>query len=452
MPAQPVRGGPAIWAGPECSFLAVGGRLCDQLALTGHDGRPDDIERLASLGISAARYPVLWGRDRGTGEATDWRWAGDRLERLAAAGIAPVVGLLHHGFGPADTDPLDPAWPAAFGRYAGEVARRFPEVTAFLPINEPLTTARFGGLYGWWPPYARDPAVFARLLLAQAVGWLEAARAIRAVRPGARLLVNEDVGRVFGTDALATTIAERNERRWLTFDLVTGRVGRDHPWWRILAIDRRARADLDRLRREPEPPDILGIDHYVTSDRFLDDRLDRYPDWTHAEEGGLAYVDVELVRVAGYPVDGFARALDDTWTRYGLPVALTEVQLAGEPDDQVGWWIEAWSEASRALAAGIPVVAVTAWSAFGAYDWSTMLRVARGTYEGGAFTLAGVTAGSAPTWTPVADAIRATARIAAGLDGTDRREPLPRRRGWWRHDDRVLYDPLAPAPRRRRAA
>ena len=96
-------------------------------------------------------------------------------------------------------DPLDPAWPAAFGRYAREVARRFPSVADFLPINEPLTTARFAGLYGWWPPYGRDAGTFARLLLAQAEAYLEAARAIRSVRPDARLFVNEDLGRSFGS-------------------------------------------------------------------------------------------------------------------------------------------------------------------------------------------------------------------------------------------------------------
>ena len=68
---------PGVWAGPECAFLTVGEWACDQLALTGHDRRVDDIDRLAALGISGVRYPVLWGRDGGTGEATDWGWAED---------------------------------------------------------------------------------------------------------------------------------------------------------------------------------------------------------------------------------------------------------------------------------------------------------------------------------------------------------------------------------------
>jgi dTDP-4-dehydrorhamnose reductase len=88
---------PAVWAGVEPSYLTIAGRRRDQLAETGHAERLSDIDRLAALGISAARYPVLWGRG---GPSADWEWAGARLDRLTALGIEPIVGLLHHGWGP----------------------------------------------------------------------------------------------------------------------------------------------------------------------------------------------------------------------------------------------------------------------------------------------------------------------------------------------------------------
>jgi dTDP-4-dehydrorhamnose reductase len=418
-----------VWAGPECSYLTVGDRLWDQLALTGHARRSGDPARLASLGVSGVRYPVLWGRSSGRRAATDWRWAASRVARLVDLGTEPIVGLLHHGFGPTGADPLDPGWPAAFGRYARRVAERLPAVRSFLPINEPLTTARFGGLYGWWPPYARDPGVFAALLVAHAEAYLEAARAIRAVRPDARLIVNEDIGTTFSTPSLAELAELHNERRWLTFDLVTGRVGRWHPLRSSLAGTRERRRILDRLHAEPEPPDVLGVDHYATSDRFLDERLERYPGHAHAHDDGRSYATVEMARVAGRPVDGFDLAIRETWRRYGIPVALTEVQLAGEPIDQVAWWHEAWSAASCSAGDGIPIVAVTAWSTFGAYDWGSILRRPESVYEAGCFELPGR---GRPRRTPLADAVALTAR---GIDPRD--PPL----GWWRRPERVLYDP-----------
>ncbi len=420
---------PSVWVGPECSFLTVGDWACDQLALTGHDRRIEDLDLLAELGATGIRLPVLWGRGSG-GRSTDWRWAEARVRRAVDLGLTPLLGLLHHGFGPAGHDPLGPDWPAAFGRFAGAVAARLPAET-FLPINEPLTTARFGALYGWWSPYARDPSIFASLLLAECRAWLEAARAIRAVRPAALLLVNEDVGRTVGTPGVASIVAHHNERRWLTFDLLTGRVDPSHPIWRRLALTREHRRTLDLLRREPIAPDVLGLDHYVTSDRFLDDRLDRYPDHTHALDGVAQYADVELARVGGEPMEGFTAAIRDAWERYGLPVALTEVQLAGEPHDQAAWWREAWTAADRSVADGIPVVAVTAWSTFGAYDWSSLLRRPCGAYEPGCFD---VSQGGTPRRTALADVVATTARGA--------REGAELVGGWWRRDDRALY-PLA---------
>jgi dTDP-4-dehydrorhamnose reductase len=52
---------------------------------------------------------VLWERTApGTLEDADWTWPDARLAALRAIGIAPIVGLLHHGSGPRYTNLLDP--------------------------------------------------------------------------------------------------------------------------------------------------------------------------------------------------------------------------------------------------------------------------------------------------------------------------------------------------------
>jgi dTDP-4-dehydrorhamnose reductase len=419
-----------VWAGPECSWLQVGEWACDQLALTGHAERFGDLDLLADLGVRAVRYPVLWGRSDEPGEATDWAWAERRLGRLDELGIRPIVGLLHHGFGPAGLDPLDRAWPAAFGRYAAEVARRYPSVRDFLPINEPLATARFAGLYGWWPPYGRDPGTFGRLMLAQAEAYHAAAQAIRSIRPDGRLLANEDVGLSVGGRGCEPRARRHSERRWLGLDLVSGHVDETHPWWFLAAGSRRARRVLDVLRREPQPPDVLGIDYYVTSDRYLDARLSCFPPEYHGADEEGAYADVEVARVSGVELGGFEARIRETWARYELPVALTEVHLAGEPEDQVAWWAEAVDAARRASLRGIPVIGLTAWSTFGAMDWSSILRNPCGSYATGCFDITG---GGEPRLTRLGEAVRATA-LGERVAGSP---------GWWRRPERALYDPGA---------
>src|SRR5215213_905302 len=108
----------------------------------------------------------LWGGMECTvGEeagAYDWRWSDQRLARLRDLGITPIVGLLHHGSGPRWTSLTDPAFPERLAAYAGAVAARYPWVQDYTPLNEPLTTARFSGLYGHWYPHGDDDATFVR--------------------------------------------------------------------------------------------------------------------------------------------------------------------------------------------------------------------------------------------------------------------------------------------------
>jgi dTDP-4-dehydrorhamnose reductase len=436
---------PEVWAGIECTRVRIGRRRADQLDLTGHRERIADIDLVASLGVTAIRYPVLWEHVAPNGlERADWRWTDERMERLRSHGIRPIVGLLHHGSGPRGMSMLHPRFVAAFANYARAVAQRYPWVTEFIPINEPLTTARFGGLYGWWQPHQASREMCARLLLVQCAAIRAAARAIREVNPGASIIVNEDVGRTFATPPLADLAAHLNERRWLTWDVLFGRVNGRHPMYAWLAGTVENTILLRDLTDDPCRPDILGVDHYVTSDRFLDHRVNSYiPERRGA--GDAPYVDVEACRVPGVPTRSVTRAIRDTWVRYRAPMALTEISLAGDAHDQVAWWNEAWRAASSARASGIDIRAVTAWALFGAVDWHCLMRRPEGIYEPGPFDVRL----SPPATRPVAAAIAAAARLsgsrraereAAAADAwifeSNAENAATRPTGWWTRRDR----------------
>src|SRR5690242_13810998 len=127
-----------MWGGVECSVARLGEEFVDETILTGHEHRPEDIERFASLGIKAIRYPVLWERIAPNGlDRADWRWTDDRLARLRTAGIRPIAGLLHHGNGPRPFDLTSPDFAANFAEFAGQVAARYPWLDAYTPVNEP---------------------------------------------------------------------------------------------------------------------------------------------------------------------------------------------------------------------------------------------------------------------------------------------------------------------------
>lgn len=422
-----------LWAGLECTVNRVGDEYFDQLERSCHTIRLLDIDRLADLGVKAIRYPILWERTAPDGlESIDWSWADERLHRLHARNVTPIVGLLHHGSGPRYTSLTDFDFPEKLADFARVVARRYPWVSTYTPINEPLTTARFSALYGHWYPHARDPLTFARAFLLQCRGIVLAMRAIRETNPDAKLLQTEDLGKTFSTLTLSYQAEFENERRWLTYDLLTSRVSPGHAMWDYFLWLGIKKNELQWFIDNPCPPDLIGINHYVTSERFLDERLARYPKSSHGGNGRHAYADVEAVRVCAGGVAGPGVLLSETWERYGLPMAITEAHLGCTREEQLRWLNTVWHAAQEARRKQIDVRAVTAWSAFGAYDWNSLLTRDDGHYEPGIFDLRS----PGPRPTALAQMVHTLAQ------GEEFDHPVLDSPGWWQRLDRLRYPPV----------
>src|SRR3954468_18203537 len=419
-----------LWGGIECTVNRVGDRYMDQVVRTGHQQRLDDLDRFADLGIKALRYPVLWERVVPTDPAQpDWSWTDERLARMRELGIRPIVGLCHHGSGPRWTGLLDPEFPHHLARFARAVSERYPWVDAFTPVNEPLTTARFAALYGHWHPHAHDERQMVRALVHQCRAVQLAMREIRLVNPGAQLVQTEDLGRVWSTPPLRYQADYENERRWLSLDLLCGRVTEKHPLWQHLWWLGLTRQELDPFREQPCPPDVIGGNYYVTSERFLDHRRHRYPPVTHGGNGRDAYADVETVRVLADWSPSPARLLEEVWQRYHRPVAITEAHLGSTLNEQVRWLSQVWQEATRPQESGVDIRAVTIWSLLGAWDWHCLVTRDEGIYEAGVFDIRG----AKPRPTDLANLVHHLA------NGGTPPESFLGRAGWWNHPDRLLY-------------
>jgi dTDP-4-dehydrorhamnose reductase len=419
-----------LWAGTECTVNRVGDEFFDQLERTGHANRVSDLDLFAQLGIKAMRYPVLWERTAPNGpQQAEWSWADERLERLRELGIRPIVGLVHHGSGPRHTSLIDPAFPEGLAEFARAVAERYPWVDSYTPVNEPLTTARFSGMYGHWYPHGRDNLTFARALLTQCRAVVLAMRAIREVNPAAQLVQTDDLGKTFSTPMLAYQAELENERRWLTFDLLCGRLVRNHPMWQYLHQAGIDESELEWFLENPCPPDVIGINHYLSSERFLDEHLERYPEDSHGGNEKHRYADVLAVRVCANGVAGPRVLLQETWERYQLPIAVTEAHNGCTREEQMRWFMEVWQGAQSARDDGADVRAVTAWSLLGAYDWNTLVTSASGHYEPGVFDLRG----PRPRPTAMADMLR---DLATGREPS---HPVLAAPGWWRHPKRLIY-------------
>jgi dTDP-4-dehydrorhamnose reductase len=379
---------PELWGGIECTINRVGAEYKDQLDYSGHYKRRGDIEAFASLGIKVLRYPVLWEKHQpAKNTGIDWRWSDQQLNSIRSSGIKPIAGLLHHGSGPSFTSLYDPEFPYLFAAYAYEVANRYPWIGYYTPVNEPLTTARFSGLYGLWYPHHRNETSFYKMLLNQLKGTVLAMEAIRSVNPSAHLIQTEDLGKTHSTPLLSYQAAFENGRRLLTFDILTGRLVPGHPHYDYLLGCGITNEELQFFQHHPCEPAILGLNYYITSERWLDEDVGKYHHHTHGGNGRHTYADTEVVRANNPARAGFKNLAAEVWHRYRIPLAVTEVHLHCTREEQLRWFKEIWDDAIGLAKKGVKIKGVTAWALLGSFDWDTLLTKTGTQYESGVFDI-----------------------------------------------------------------
>ena len=169
----------------------------------------------------------------------------------------------------------------------------------------------------------------------------------------------------------------------------------------------------------------------MTSERYITEDLASYPPCYHGGNGRQRYADVEAVRCLA-KTPGIRALLAQAWTRYRLPLAVTEAHIDSTRDDQLRWIVEIWRAAEEANRAGADVRAITLWALFGTYDWNCLATECRGYYESGAFDVR--TSPPRPT---------AIAALAKSLScGAAPSHPVLSGQGWWKRPGRFYAAPV----------
>jgi dTDP-4-dehydrorhamnose reductase len=419
-----------LWAGIECTINRLASGYQDQLELNKHYYRQDDIDAIAELGITTLRYPILWEKHQPEKNKTpDFRWVSTQLTKLQAYNIMPIVGLVHHGSGPEYTNLLDPAFPELLAAYAKTVAENFPWIEMYTPVNEPLTTARFSGLYGFWYPHKQSDADYIQMLLNQLKGTVLAMQEIRKVNPAALLVQTEDLGKTYGSPLLQYQVDLENQRRFYTQDILCGRFTREHPSWNYFIRLGITEVALQFFIDNPCPPNVLGVNYYCTSERYIDEDLHKYPPHSHGGNDFHQYADVEAVRVRLTEPHGFSVLVNELWERYKIPIAITEAHLNCTREGQIKWFLDIYNDSANLKQQGVNILAVTAWSLFGSYGWNKLLTDPGMEYERGIFD---VSSGKRRP-TAMAGMLKQLAQTGTynslALHGE----------GWWKRDNR-FYD------------
>lgn len=377
-----------VWAGLECTRNRVFDKYFDQCEKNGHYGRFTDFDLFADIGVSKIRYPCLWERvSPDNCLQKNWDVLDSSIEQLRQRKINIIAGFLHHGSGPKYTDLLDSRLPEMLADYAREFASRYPWITDYTPVNEILTTARFSCLYGHWFPHHKSEKSFFKALFIQCKATVLAMREIKKIIPHARLIQTEDLGKCQSTKKLQYQCDFENERRWLSFDILCGKFDSSHPLYSWALSAGADQKDIEWARENYYAPDVLGINHYLLSNRFLDHRIDLYPEEFHGGNGLEPYADVGAVDTGAIELPDPAVILGEAWERFHIPIAVTEVHARGFREEQMRWFHHMYKSCQRAQENGAEVLAITAWSLLGTYDWNSLCTKEEFFYEPGVFDL-----------------------------------------------------------------
>jgi beta-glucosidase/6-phospho-beta-glucosidase/beta-galactosidase len=353
-----------LWCtGIEDTFITAPhpttGRILDEYELTGHYDRwSEDVGLMAELGVQAARYGIPWHRINPRPGVWDWQWADRPLERLLDLGIAPIVDLVHYGLpGWIDGAFCHPDYPRYVAEYASRVAERFRgRIHAYTPLNEPRITAWYCGRLGWWPPFRHSWRGFVEVMLGVCRGIVATTRALLAVDDDI-LCVHVDATDWYRTadPSLEAEAAHRQEIVFLALDLVSGRVGADHPLHAWLLGQGVTPDQLDWFREHALPLPVVGINLYPL---FTNKRLSRTP--AGRLRIRMPYGDGRLVEAVGRMY----------WERYGAPLLISETASSG-PVRRREQWLDQSVAATQALrAAGVPVIGYTWWPLFALVTWA----------------------------------------------------------------------------------
>ena len=356
--------------GIECSFIPHLG--IDQYKWTQHDRfwRQDFALIGQDLGCRWLRYALPWHEIERQPGQYDWGWFDQRLALFEELGINLMLDLAHFGTPTWLPDAFaDPDFPAALERLARAFGERYAgRVPCVCPINEPLITSLFCGDIGLWPPYGHGLNRYITTLSRVGQGFCRAVKVLRETMPGVEILVcdslevavtYEDSGpetSPFLRETLRDDVTRRMHRRHIGTDLVQGRIDHTHPLLPWMQKAGFSDYDCHWFLKHRASIDIIGLDYYEHTEVEL---------YTTPE----GYYRQRSLK----PPLGLYQAAQDYWTKYHIPLMVTETSAGGGDGDKVAWLEKSVHDVRRLRAEGFPVIGYTWWPVIDHLDWDGAL-------------------------------------------------------------------------------
>lgn len=340
--------------GIECSTPRVQGRRRDQLEECGHYRHfRRDFELVHELGLRYLRYGLpYYSVHQGAGRY-DWSFADEALSALRELNIIPILDLMHFGVPDWIGDYQNPDLPRLFADYAEAVARRYPWVRFYTPVNEIYVTARASAKDGVWNESLKSDRAFVTALKHASAASILATQRIAARRPDA-VIVQSESAEYLHEATFEPSVETRlvNQQRFLALDLLYGQAPsaeallylRDHGL---------SRAEYDWfMRGSPPGYQVVGLDYYGRNEKIL------LPDGSFSPSEDVM---------------GWGHVAREYFERYGKPIMHTETNTF-RADQAASWLWKQWINVVRTRQSGLPVLGFTWYSLTDQIDWDSELK------------------------------------------------------------------------------
>jgi beta-glucosidase/6-phospho-beta-glucosidase/beta-galactosidase len=251
-----------------------------------------------------------------------------------------------------------PELPLHFASYAGEVAKRYPWVRMYTPINEIYVTARASAKDGLWNEQLKDDKSFVTAIKHIVAASIMATHCIAEQRPNCMIIQSESAEYVHETKVIQSPeIKLTNQQRFLSFDLLYA-VPPDADMLLYLMDNGMTREEYKWfMAGEPPGYQIMGNDYYGRNERIL------MPNgkFTVAED-----------------VMGWYQITREYYDRYKKPVMHTETNTF-VAEQGPNWLWKQWINILRMRREGVPVMGFTWYSLIDQIDWDISLAEKKGT-------------------------------------------------------------------------
>lgn len=347
--------------GIECSYPTIdnGRTRRDMLDECGHyEHWKTDLRLVKELGLKVLRYGLPYHKVSRRQGRYDWEFADLVMNEIKRLKLTPILDLLHFGVPSWIGDFQNPELPVLFADYAAAVAKRYPWVRFYTPVNEIYVAARFSGKDGLWNEQLKTDRGFVTAMKHLVAASTLATHRIATARPDCVIVQSESAEYIH--EALPTKTHEvtlRNKLRFVALDLLYARPP-DADVCMYLFDNGLTRAEYEwKMRGEPPGYQVMGNDYYGRNERI------RLP-------GGSEIIAEDIL--------GWYQITKEYYERYKKPVMHTETNLF-EPDKCAAWLWKQWVNVLRIRNDGIPVLGFTWYSLTDQIDWDIALERKVGT-------------------------------------------------------------------------